>query len=198
MFSYILTHDSGFAPNPFHGRCTLACCKPKIRATARKGDWVVGLGHGGKTIIYAMKLSKTVPFGEYWRAYPKKRPRWFSKDDRLRVGDNIYKPRANAGFEQRPSCHSHPNGSPRRGAKTTDLGGKNVLVSRQFVYFGANAVERPANLEFLRVRRGHRTIRDAWQIAEFERWFARQPRGRRGSPARCPPAALPAGCCACG
>ena len=26
-----MTSDSGFAPNPFHGACTLACCKPKIR-----------------------------------------------------------------------------------------------------------------------------------------------------------------------
>lgn len=41
-FSYILTRDYGFAPNPFNGTCTLATCKPKIRATANvaNGLWV--------------------------------------------------------------------------------------------------------------------------------------------------------------
>lgn len=31
LYSYIVEADSGFAPNPFFGRCTLACCKPAIR-----------------------------------------------------------------------------------------------------------------------------------------------------------------------
>ena len=31
VYEYVMTSDSGFAPNPFHGTCTLACCKPRIR-----------------------------------------------------------------------------------------------------------------------------------------------------------------------
>jgi len=31
LYLYTMTYDSGFAPNPFHGICTLACCKPGIR-----------------------------------------------------------------------------------------------------------------------------------------------------------------------
>jgi hypothetical protein len=31
LFSYVVATDSGFAPNLFHGVCTLACCKPKLR-----------------------------------------------------------------------------------------------------------------------------------------------------------------------
>ena len=38
VFSYIVTHDTGYAPNPFHGFLTLACCKPLIRRTAEVGD----------------------------------------------------------------------------------------------------------------------------------------------------------------
>ena len=34
IFSYVITHDSGFAPNPFGGFLTLATCKPKIRKSA--------------------------------------------------------------------------------------------------------------------------------------------------------------------
>jgi Nucleotide modification associated domain 2 len=43
LYSYIVTHDTGFAPNPFFGFCTLACCKPGIRKHADKLDWIVGL-----------------------------------------------------------------------------------------------------------------------------------------------------------
>jgi hypothetical protein len=38
IFVYVVKHDGGFAPNPFHGFCTLACCKPKIRKGAKEGD----------------------------------------------------------------------------------------------------------------------------------------------------------------
>jgi hypothetical protein len=31
LYSYVVSTDSGFAPNPFFGVCTLACCKPAIR-----------------------------------------------------------------------------------------------------------------------------------------------------------------------
>ncbi len=44
LFSYIVARDYGFAPNPFYGFCTLATCKPRIRATANVGDWVIGTG----------------------------------------------------------------------------------------------------------------------------------------------------------
>ena len=39
---YKMTHDTGFAPNPFHGVLTLATCKPKIRACRKADDWVAG------------------------------------------------------------------------------------------------------------------------------------------------------------
>jgi len=38
VYSYIVAYDSGFAPNPFHGICTLACCKPTIRRTAHEKE----------------------------------------------------------------------------------------------------------------------------------------------------------------
>ena len=44
MFSYVITHDSGFAPNPFQGFLTLATCKPLVRKTAKVGDVLVGTG----------------------------------------------------------------------------------------------------------------------------------------------------------
>jgi hypothetical protein len=35
LFTYKMTHDSGFAPNPFYDILTLATCKPGIRKTKK-------------------------------------------------------------------------------------------------------------------------------------------------------------------
>ncbi len=69
LYSYIVKHDSGFAPNPFFGYCTLACCKPDIRRTAQVGDWVVGLTPkpDGNRIVYFMRVDGIIGFAAYWR-----------------------------------------------------------------------------------------------------------------------------------
>ena len=52
LFSYKMTHDSGFAPNPFGRTLTLATCKPQIRLHKSVDDWIAGFtsrtlaGHG--------------------------------------------------------------------------------------------------------------------------------------------------------
>ena len=62
LFSYVVAHDGGAAPNPFWGVCTLVICKPKIRQSAEVGDWIAGTAPksspraGG--LIYAMKVTK--------------------------------------------------------------------------------------------------------------------------------------------
>ena len=47
LFVYVIARDFGFAPNPFHGVCTLATCKPGIRRSAKVGDWILGVGGKG-------------------------------------------------------------------------------------------------------------------------------------------------------
>jgi len=77
---YVVDRDFGFAPNPFHGVCTLATCKPPIRKGAGVGDWVIGMG-GSRLdatgrCIYALEVTKSVTFNEYWtrREFRDKRP----------------------------------------------------------------------------------------------------------------------------
>lgn len=67
LYSYTVDSDTGFAPNPFHGVCTLACCKPVIRRKAKKGDYVIGhAGVGdGYRIIYAMEVTDKKTFNQY-------------------------------------------------------------------------------------------------------------------------------------
>lgn len=42
LYCYTMTHDTGFAPNPYHGVLTLATCKPLIRKYAKEGYWISG------------------------------------------------------------------------------------------------------------------------------------------------------------
>ena len=78
IFAYILKVDSGFSPNPFHGWCTLACCKPAIRRKARPGDWIVGITPKklDNQLAYAMRVDESLTFTEYWsdRRFRGKRP----------------------------------------------------------------------------------------------------------------------------
>jgi len=162
LFSYIVRSDSGFAPNPYHGYCTLACCKPVIRRNARQGDWVVGISSkkSGNKLIFAMQITESPQtFKEYYTdpRFKSKKPRKRSKQYEFRRGDNIYKPLRNGTFLQLPSNHSNPDGSENHQKKMKDLNGKFVLISNKFWYFGNNMKKLPDNLSFLIVGRGHRS-----------------------------------------
>lgn len=118
LFSYVVDHDNGFAPNPADGYCTLVHCKfggvagPKnIVELAEVGDWVIGTGGRGKhsaghgRIIYLMKVNEKLTFTK------------FLTDRR---------------FRGRCDCQ--------------DLGSNNAfaLVSHYFFYFGSNALRLEA------------------------------------------------------
>jgi Nucleotide modification associated domain 2 len=102
VYMYVVARDFGFAPNPFHGVCTLATCKPIIRRTAQIGDWVIGMG-GSKLkapgrCIYAMQVTGALSFDEYWAApeYQAKKPVRNGSRKTI-VGDNIYRHTAGSG-----------------------------------------------------------------------------------------------------
>ncbi len=118
LFVYVATHDTGFAPNPFHGYCTLATCKPRIRQRAQVGDWVVGLGskrnlQEGK-LIYAMQVQEKMSFDEYWGdpRFTKKKPKRTGRQE-SECGDNIYHTNTKTGeWIQKRGYHSLANGCP--------------------------------------------------------------------------------------
>ena len=148
LYSYVIRYDFGFAPNPFHGFCTLATCKPQIRKTASVGDWVVGTGSAdydliGK-IVYAMKVSEVIGFDEYWNdsKFAKKKPLLRGSLAQA-FGDNIYHRNKNGKWSQEVSRHRESKGGINQGHMTTDLGGRNVLVSDDFYYWGRSTKKIP-------------------------------------------------------
>lgn len=141
LYSYVVRHDIGFAPNPFHGWCTLATCKQDIRAKAEAGDWVVGTGSAsvglGDRLVYMMRVDEVLTYDDYWND-----PRFIRKRPNLRgsfkqqYGDNIYHRAPDGSWLQENSRHSLDNGSPNPGHVERDTKADAVLASAEFVYYG--------------------------------------------------------------
>lgn len=151
-YMYVVDRDFGFAPNPFHGYCSLATCKPEIRRTAKIGDWVIGMG-GSRLkatgrCVFAMRVTDAVSFGEYWSnpAYAEKKP-VRNGSSKMMVGDNIYHQDPRTGtWLQRDSHHSNQDGSANEHNVKNDTKADRVLLSRHFFYFGRLAPVVPDDI----------------------------------------------------
>lgn len=180
IYSYVLKHDSGFAPNPFGEYCTLACCKPKVRKAAMIGDWVVGTGSvnniGQDQLIYAMKISEKLTFAQYCKdkRFLCKIP---SKGQREERGDNIYYTNDKEDIIQRKSYHIEKD-------MERDLSVDSILVSSYYYYFGKNGVVIPDNFKvIIKNGPGHKCNFDQDFIISFVTWLQnRFPVGLQGEP----------------
>ena len=168
LYCYKMTHDTGFAPNPYHDVLTLATCKPVIRRCAKKGYWISGWASNvvqgkdkkytdkAQKLIYLAEVSDVISFEEYWNKYPRKRqPDQLSNGKKEGckscgntilppssnieyLGDNIYEPDASETF----GFKQHENSHHGEQNKEHDLSGKNVLICENYYYFGIeNALE---------------------------------------------------------
>ena len=152
VYMYVVARDFGFAPNPFHGVCTLATCKPRIRSGAKMGDWVIGMGgsrlRATGRCIFAMRVTETLTFDQYWSkpAYRDKRP-VRNGSRKMMVGDNIYHRDPNDGaWLQEDSHHSRPDGSINPDNVERDTKTNRVLISSDFLYFGSAAPAIPPEI----------------------------------------------------
>ena len=71
IFLYKLLTDNGGAPAVYRGRLSLAICKPRIRASAEVGDWIVGIAgkslHPDSGLLYIAQVDEILEDGEYYR-----------------------------------------------------------------------------------------------------------------------------------
>lgn len=170
IYSYKLTVDSGFAPNPFWGALTLATCKPRLRDKRSEGEWIAGWTSntlcgdkvGEERLVYLMQITEKTSFADYFmdKRFLSKIPDQSSGLHVNCCGDNIYKP-----LVADASLCSHfvqvANGNHGRDEQEYDLSSVTVLISNRFVYFGCEAIDIP---DYLRPRVplgqapfGHRT-----------------------------------------
>lgn len=173
LLTYIMTHDSGLAPNPFFGVCSLALCTPNhMNARLCVGDWVVGHSSkdSGNRLVYAMKLTKVLSMDEYYVQFPEKHP-----DPRGTIeqqhGDNMYF-REGERWIRLPSAQHNCVGSFRQ-----DQGRRVYLAEGEdhFWYFGAAnpKLEYSGLLDqfpwLIRRRQGFAYVREAERIQAFSR-----------------------------
>jgi hypothetical protein len=154
LYSYVVRYDSGFAPNPFYGRCTLATCKPDIRRSVAVGDWIVGCGSNdrkvrrGGHLVYAMQVTEILSFEDYCNdpRFQNKKP-YRNGSRKQSCGDNIYyRDKLSGEWNQRDSFHSLPDGTPNPDHIARDTRVNRVLISETFVYFGGEGPQFPNEL----------------------------------------------------
>jgi hypothetical protein len=183
VYSYVVEHDLGFAPNPFQGVCTLACCKPEIRKKAVIGDYILGTGAAkpnlNSHLTFWMRVDKVMTFDQYWedKRFRRKKP-VMSGTAYLRYGDNIYHRDGEEEYKQEDSFHSLEDGSVSFGDLKRDTGTTDkVLIGHAFAFWGRSGVKLPAHLEcFVKKGPGHRCKFTDDQIAAFMAWLNALPK----------------------
>jgi hypothetical protein len=183
LYSYVVARDFGFAPNPFHGVCTLATCKPRIRKDASLGDWVIGTGSASRKragfLVFAMKVEETLTFDDYWKDehYLLKRPN-LRGSKKMAFGDNIYHRKGELyAWKQENSHHTLPNGGTNTFNLKTDTGVNRMLVSRVFTYWGGHGPEVPGQFrnfngdDIVCAARNHRSNFAPELVQSFLAWL---------------------------
>ena len=138
-FVYKLMYDSGGAPCVADGLLSLAICKPQIRRSAVRGDWVYGFGGNNddppNRLVFIAKVSQRIPSGRYYEL-----SEFADRADAIYAwdGHGQLTLRADAKFHVDVSDH----------VRQKDIGTypgfdkANVLISDDYRYFGHKASDR--------------------------------------------------------
>jgi len=174
LYSYVLNHDTGFAPNPYWDYCTLACCKPDIRKKTEKGDWIMGTfpkRYGPRKLSYLMMVDECLPREKYYEdvRFQTKKP-----TKQAPCGDNIY-------YKDGIVWKQHPNAIFHKRKKDIfrDLKVNKVCIGHTFYYFGGSGPELDSRF-WCGIKKGpfHKVIEDEALIQELVEWVKSQPKGK--------------------
>jgi Nucleotide modification associated domain 2 len=155
VWTYVITHDDGGAPNFEPPWTTLTVCKPRIRKRARLGALVLAF-NGARlnptephSVRWAGIVSKVIPLRDCWND-----PRFEGKKPGRQRGqrelpDNIYRPTTVGGLEQVENKTHTPAATAR------DVGGVNALVLQSSWYLGLTVATLPEHFK-LRMAGGRR------------------------------------------
>jgi hypothetical protein len=170
LYSYVVEHDNGYAPNPYFGVLSLCRCKFKGRRNivplARKGDWVIGTGGTSKRsaghgkLVYAMRVDEKLTRWEYFmdRRFQQKKP--------VKTG----------AYEQRRGDNVLPHGDFEKHEQF-------ALLSRHFYYFGAKAIDIPKEFDIEKRGPAFRSRFSTSDISRFIEWLERSyTPGKHGEP----------------
>ena len=137
-----MTHDTGFAPNPFHGTLSLSACKPWIREGKQLGQHIAGFTSkelcgdkvGEERLVYIMQVNEKITFDKYYNSDRFKCKIPSNKSRIFKVGDNIYF--LSEGKYRQGFTYFHLDNDEIE----NDLKSDKVLLSNNFFYFGIGAI----------------------------------------------------------
>lgn len=168
--SYVVKDDTGFAPNPFGGYCTLAACTPNHQGLRLEpGDWVVGTSAvaAGNRLIYAMRISEVLGFDDYYRdsRFAAKKPRAGGWQDQC--GGNIYFRDAAGQWVQGLAFHHTRPDDIRK-----DTRHPRAFISDHFFYFAEKPPPFPGRYAALiQTRQGCRCSHEPKTVRAFVKWL---------------------------
>jgi hypothetical protein len=170
LCTYVLTSDTGLAPNPYWGWCTLAVCTPNRQgAKLTQGDWIAGFSGGGdgNRLIYAMEVTERIDMDSYFHD-----PRFAAKKPNLRgtwqerCGDNFHSKNPDGTWQQ------HKNRFHDAGYLPKDTRRPHIFAAQRFWYFGSAKIAVPEKFHALIGTRGIRVNHDPSDVQAFLAWLA--------------------------
>jgi hypothetical protein len=177
--TYRLDHDLGFAPNPFFGWCSLACCMGDIRKHAKLNDIIIGmagsgkrgLGHYHPQLIYWMRVDVELTFDQYWNdpRFTRKRPQ-IPGPKMSMVGDRTYRHEGEgADWSFDTSMHYIASAVQTNGGHVVrDTKVDRVLLSQHYTYWGKSGPAVPDHLlSLFPALRGQKCNHDAALLAQL-------------------------------
>jgi len=149
LYSHVVKHDTGLAPNPFHGFCTSAVCTPShAKARLKVGDWLIGNSQkkDGHRLVYAMQLCDVLSMNEYFQdsRFQNKKPKLDGAPEE-QCGDNFYYQDKDAKWKRLPS-RFHNDHASFVADVGKDFAGRPVFAAEHFYYFGRRRVLIPKEL----------------------------------------------------
>ena len=169
LYTYVVRHDAGLAPNPFWGWCTLAVCTPNHQGSrVQPGDWIAGFldkKHGYR-FLYAMEVSERIHMDAYFNdpRFSRKKP-LIEGTTKQRCGDNFYSQDANGTWQQHGTMYHESLEAMRQ-----DTQHPWVFAAQRFWYLGREAQPLPSRLLPLAGGRGARVNHAADLVDEFKSW----------------------------
>ena len=169
LYTYVMKHDTGLAPNPFWGTCTLAVCTPNHSGSrAKRGDWIAGVSDKsrGYKLIYVMEVDERIHMNDYFHdgRFTAKKP-ILDGTPQQRCGDNFY------SLDETGLWTQHPNRYHTGPACLADDTRKPwAFVAQRFWYLGRRAGDMPAEFLSMFGRRGVRVSHPPELVASFKAW----------------------------
>ena len=174
VYRYVIVTDAGTAPHVDGDLASLCICKPKIRSSAKKGDYVIAFlstrfGLGSGNLSWIGKVDQKLLLGDYHIAFRQRadaiyrRIGWSADGEELEhIGGDLHADRANQQRDKR---------------------GKYALTMRPFWYWGDGhaPLSLPAELAHLVYgSAGHASATAPTDIPLLESWLLTQPPGKHG------------------